>query len=139
MKLTRTASLVRRQKDSIVHCEIELCPAPGASGRYLVNLRQGRMGEDAAPDSIPLALGILATYDDRDASRGNSVRTAGRMAWYAVPLQGVVALLLIRKLDNNVPVLAMLALYWLSVRVRRMLWIPFIVAMVLIWAMLAPR
>ena len=46
MKLIRTASLVRRQKDSIVHCEIELCLAPGASGRYLVNLRQGRMGEE---------------------------------------------------------------------------------------------
>jgi len=139
VKLIGTASLVRRQIDGIVHCETELCLAPGASDRYLVNLRQGRLGEDASPDSIPLALGILATYDDRDASRGNSVRTAGRMAWYAVPLQGVVALPLSRKLDNNVPVLAMLALYWLSVRVRRMLWIPFIVAMVLIWAMLAPR
>ena len=46
MKLIRTASLVRRQKDSIVHCEIELCLAPGASDRYLVNLRQGRMGEE---------------------------------------------------------------------------------------------
>ena len=46
MKLIRTASLVRRQKDSIVHCEIELCVAPGASDRYLVNLRQGRMGEE---------------------------------------------------------------------------------------------
>lgn len=46
MKLIRTASLVRRQKESIVHCEIELCLAPGASDRYLVNLRQGRMGEE---------------------------------------------------------------------------------------------
>jgi len=61
------------------------------------------------------------------------------MTWYAVALPGVVALLLSRKLDSNVPVLAMLAPYWLSVWVRRMLWIPFIVAMVLIWAMLAPR
>ena len=46
MKLIRTASFVRRQKDSIVHCEIELCAAPGTSDRYLVNLRQGRMGEE---------------------------------------------------------------------------------------------
>jgi hypothetical protein len=46
VKLIRTASFVRRQKDSIVHCEIELCTAPGAPDRYLVNLRQGRMGEE---------------------------------------------------------------------------------------------
>jgi hypothetical protein len=46
VKLIRTASFVRRQKDSIVHCEIELCAAPGMPDRYLVNLRQGRMGEE---------------------------------------------------------------------------------------------
>lgn len=61
------------------------------------------------------------------------------MTWYAVALQGIVARLLSRKLGSNVPILAMLALYWFSVRYRRMLWIPFVVVMVLSWAMLAPR
>lgn len=50
MKLIRKSSLVRRQKDAIIHCEIELCEvagaAPGAPVRYLVNLRQGRTGEE---------------------------------------------------------------------------------------------
>lgn len=45
------------------------------------------------------------------------------MTWYAVALQGFVALLLSRKLHSNVPILAMLALYRLSVRYRRMLWV----------------
>ncbi|WP_175016906.1 hypothetical protein [Massilia sp. YMA4] len=44
MKLIRKTSLIRRQKDTAVHCEIELCEAAGAPGRYLVNLRQGRLG-----------------------------------------------------------------------------------------------
>jgi hypothetical protein len=42
VKLIRKTSLIRRQKDCAVHCEIELCEAAGAPGRYLVNLRQGR-------------------------------------------------------------------------------------------------
>lgn len=46
MKLIRKTSLVRRQKNAAVHCEIELYEAPGAPGRYLVNLRQGRAGEE---------------------------------------------------------------------------------------------
>lgn len=46
MKLIKTASLVRGQNDSVIHCEIELCAAPGAPGLCLVNLRQGRMGEE---------------------------------------------------------------------------------------------
>ena len=46
MKLIKTASLVRRQNDSVTHCEIELCAAPGAPDLCLVNLRQGRMGEE---------------------------------------------------------------------------------------------
>lgn len=46
MNLIRTTSLVRRQKDGIVHCEIELCLAPGTFDRYLVNRREGRMGEE---------------------------------------------------------------------------------------------
>ena len=46
MNLIRTASLVRRQKDGIVHCEIELCLAPGTFDLYLVNQREGRMGDE---------------------------------------------------------------------------------------------
>ncbi|WEF31754.1 hypothetical protein [Pseudoduganella chitinolytica] len=46
MKLIRKTSLVRRQKDAAVHCEIELCEAAGTADRYLVNLRQGRMDGD---------------------------------------------------------------------------------------------
>jgi len=50
VKLIRKSSLVRRQKDATIHCEIELCEVAGAAegspGRYLVNLRQGRTGEE---------------------------------------------------------------------------------------------
>lgn len=46
MKLIRKTSLQRRQKNTAVHCEIELYEAPGGPGRYLVNLRQGRAGEE---------------------------------------------------------------------------------------------
>lgn len=46
VKLIRKTSLVRRQKDTAVHCEIELCEAAGAPDRYLVNLRQGRLDGD---------------------------------------------------------------------------------------------
>jgi len=50
VKLIRKSSLVRRQKDATIHCEIELCEVagavPGSPGRYLVNLRQGRTGEE---------------------------------------------------------------------------------------------
>ncbi|WP_028103055.1 hypothetical protein [Pseudoduganella violaceinigra] len=46
MKLIRKSSLVRRQKDATIHCEIELCEAAGPPGRFLVNLRQGRTGEE---------------------------------------------------------------------------------------------
>jgi len=50
VKLIRKSSLVRRQKDATIHCEIELCEVAGAvagsPGRYLVNLRQGRTGEE---------------------------------------------------------------------------------------------
>lgn len=46
MKLIRKTSLIRRQKDTVVHCEIELCEFAGAPDRYLVNLRQGRTGEE---------------------------------------------------------------------------------------------
>jgi retron-type reverse transcriptase len=84
--------------------------------------------------------------DDGGAARGERIARrnpllvgGGRMTWYAIALQGLIALLLSRKLGSNVPILAMLALYWLSVRYRRMLWIPFIVVMVLIWAAQAPH
>ena len=48
-------------------------------------------------------------------------------------LQGLIALLLSRKLGSNVPILAMLALYWLSVWHRRTFWLPFIVVMALVY------
>lgn len=82
---------------------------------------------------------MIARRAERTARRNPLLIGGERMTWHAVALQGVVALLLSRKLGSNVPILAMLALYWLSVRYRRMLWVPFIVAMVLIWAVLAPR
>jgi len=57
VKLIRTASLIRRQNDSIVHCEIELCAS--APNRYLVNLRQGRMGEEWRETTrTPQAVGL---------------------------------------------------------------------------------
>ncbi len=46
MNLVRTVKLLRRQKDKVVHCEIELCASPGQPERYLVNVRQGGMGEE---------------------------------------------------------------------------------------------
>ncbi|XLZ67948.1 hypothetical protein ABT364_15470 [Massilia sp. SR12] len=46
MKLIRKSSLHRRQKDATIHCEIELCEVAGSPGRFLVNLRQGRTGEE---------------------------------------------------------------------------------------------
>lgn len=46
MKLIRKSSLQRRQKDATIHCEIELCEVAGSPGRFLVNLRQGRTGEE---------------------------------------------------------------------------------------------
>jgi hypothetical protein len=46
VKLIRKTSLIRRQKGAAIHCEIALYEAPGAADRYLVNLRQGRTGEE---------------------------------------------------------------------------------------------
>lgn len=46
MRLIRTIGLVRRQKHSAVQCEIDLCELPDGEARYLVNVRQGRSGED---------------------------------------------------------------------------------------------
>ncbi|HEX8614037.1 MAG TPA: hypothetical protein VF800_22395 [Telluria sp.] len=46
MRLIRTTRLVRRQKHSAVECEIDLCELPGGDARYLINVRQGRSGED---------------------------------------------------------------------------------------------
>jgi hypothetical protein len=46
VKLIRKSSLVRRQKDATIHCEIELCEVAGSPGRFLVNQRQGRTGEE---------------------------------------------------------------------------------------------
>jgi len=42
VKLIRTLRLQRAQKNTTVHCEIDLCQLPGSHDRYLVNLRQGR-------------------------------------------------------------------------------------------------
>lgn len=46
MKLIRSTRLQREQKNTVVHCEIELCQLPGSDDRYFVNLRQGRRGEE---------------------------------------------------------------------------------------------
>lgn len=46
MKLIRKCSLVRRQPRAVIHCEIELCEASGIQDRYVVNLRQGRIGDE---------------------------------------------------------------------------------------------
>ncbi|WP_166898811.1 hypothetical protein [Massilia sp. CCM 8734] len=46
MRLIRTTRLVRRQKHSAVQCEIDLCELPDGAARYLVNVRQGRSGDD---------------------------------------------------------------------------------------------
>lgn len=46
MKLIRKCSLIRRQPRAVIHCEIELCEAGGIPDRYVVNLRQGRMGDE---------------------------------------------------------------------------------------------
>jgi hypothetical protein len=41
--MLKHARLMRRQKEDVVHCEIELVTHPGVSGRYLVNVRQGHI------------------------------------------------------------------------------------------------
>ena len=46
MKLIKVLKLVRTQEDSVIHCDIELCLVTGAADGYLVNLRQGRIGEE---------------------------------------------------------------------------------------------
>jgi hypothetical protein len=46
VKLIRKTTLIRRQKHAAVHCEIELCETADSPPRYLVNLRQGRAGEE---------------------------------------------------------------------------------------------
>ncbi|MDM5181896.1 hypothetical protein PO883_32490 [Massilia sp. DJPM01] len=46
MRLIRTTRLVRRQKHSVVECEIDLCELPDGDERYLVNVRQGRSGDE---------------------------------------------------------------------------------------------
>ena len=81
----------------------------------------------------------IARRGERIARRNPLLMGGGRMTWYAIAFQGFFALLLSRNLHSNVPILAMLALYWLSVRYRRTLWVPFIVVMVLIWAVLGAR
>ncbi|MFL6657379.1 MAG: hypothetical protein ACJ8GW_04865 [Massilia sp.] len=46
MKLIRKTSLERRQGDNTIRCEITLYEVPGVSGAYLVNLYQGKPGEE---------------------------------------------------------------------------------------------
>lgn len=68
MKLIRKTSLVRRQKDTAVHCEIELCEAAGAPGRYFVNLRQGSIGgewRDSTRTPQPVDLASAETLYQR--------------------------------------------------------------------------
>lgn len=60
MRIIRNASLVRRHKEEVIHCEIELLAHPATSERYLVNLRQGSMGQEwrestLTPQAIRLA------------------------------------------------------------------------------------
>jgi cellulose synthase operon protein C len=62
--MIRKTSLVRRQKSGVVHCEIELCEAPGTPGRYLVNARQGRTGEEwreSTRTALPVDLATAET------------------------------------------------------------------------------
>ena len=81
----------------------------------------------------------VAARGERTARRNALLVGGGRMTWTAAALQGVIALLLSRAIGNSMPILAMLALYWLSLRVRRPLWVPYIVVMALIWATMAPH
>lgn len=67
MKLIRNCSLIRRQTHAIIHCEIELCAADGIPGRYLVNLRQGRIGDEwrettrtPQPVDLPTAVSLYS-------------------------------------------------------------------------------
>lgn len=58
--LIKTVKLVRRQKDSVIHCDIELVSHSGADEGYLVNQRQGRSGEEwrestSTPQPVDLA------------------------------------------------------------------------------------
>jgi len=64
VKLVRNCSLIRRQTRTVIHCEIELCAADGIPERYVVNLRQGRIGEwrestrTPQPVDLPTALSL---------------------------------------------------------------------------------
>lgn len=91
------------------------------------------------PPAAPLVNEAVVARAERTARRNPLLVGGGRMTWTVAALQGVIALLLSRKVGNNVPILAMLALYWLAVRFRRTLWIPYIVVMALIWAAMAPH
>lgn len=97
MKLIRKTSLVRRQKSGVVHCEIDLCEAPATPGRYLVNLRQGRTGEEwrestrtALPVDLAAAEALFATALAERAAQGFSEPTLGfgATAQAAAPLAG---------------------------------------------------
>ncbi len=46
VKLIRKTILIRQQNNATVHCEIELCETADSPPRYLVNLRQGRAGQE---------------------------------------------------------------------------------------------
>jgi retron-type reverse transcriptase len=81
----------------------------------------------------------VAARGERTARRNPLLVGGGRMTWTVAALQGIIALLLSRAIGSNVPILAMLALYWLSLRVRRPLWIPYVVVMALLWATMAPH
>lgn len=96
----------------------------------------------AAPASAPSrrpSHDPVAARGERTARRNPLLVGGGRMTWTVAALQGVIALLLSRAIGNNVPILAMLALYWLSLRVRRPLWVPYVVVMTLIWATMTPH
>jgi hypothetical protein len=92
----------------------------------------------ARPDAAR-PVDAAAERQERGARRTPLVTGGGRMTWYVLAIQGFIALLLSRQLGSHVPILAVLAIGWLSARFRRPLWVPFIFIMTLIWIVLAPR
>jgi retron-type reverse transcriptase len=92
----------------------------------------------ARPDAAKPA-DVSAERQERVARRMPLLTGGGRMTWYALAIQGFIALLLSRQLGSHVPILAVLAIGWLSARFRRPLWVPFIFIMALIWIVVAAR
>jgi retron-type reverse transcriptase len=101
--------------------------------------RQEKAADKPAKPAANRPVDVAAERQERAARRVPLLTGGGRMTWYALALQGVIALLLSRRLGSHTPILAVLALGWLSARFRRPFWVPFLVIMALIWVVLAPR